>query len=498
LIELRAPERLESIDAVPQDVYFLVDRSGSMQGMKWQKSIEALHACVEVLGPSDRIWVTLFESSFSDFDATPQSRSVLLADPRFRDLASIGTAGGTEMGPALNHVLGAVQRFSHNRPAVLVLITDAEIGNEQEIVRLMSTHPELPVHCFGIDTTLNDSLLLDLVRQQGGTFHSLQPGEDVAGRVQQLGRTLRQPVWMNLTMPPSWELASEALPNLYAGQIHLVSARTKVPLDSNRLQLDARDHRNQAVQMDLELTTVAEASPVLRWSKERLISLSAKDDRTAAIALSREANLICPFTAFIAWDEEEQVAVASHQLVQPCLEETSLLGQVEAYSLDRFSRGFMSFHLGEASKIDPVTTRIQDLIQSTSELPRATEIADGLQRLLNGSNQFNDPSTATEISRLLDECGQDLEEWLRLWERLQQLDPVLAKKLKVSRRTSRTAGNPQAHRASLYIRLREAMSRVLAGTTRKEIEATVSELDQIEMRILNRIELLWAKETGVV
>jgi len=190
--------------------------------------------------------------------------------------------------------------------------------------------------------------------------------------------------------------------------------------------------------------------------------------------------------------------VASHQLIQPCLEETSLLGQVEAYSLDRFSRGFMSFHLGEASKIDPVTKRIQDLIQSTSELPRATEIADGLQRLLNGTNRFNGASIATEITGLLDECEQDLEEWLRLWERLQQLDPVLAKKLKVGHRTSHTAGNPPPHRASLYGRVREALSRVLAGTIRKEIEATVSELDQIEVRILNRIELLLPKKTGVV
>ncbi len=498
LIELRAPERLESIDAVPQDVYFLVDRSGSMQGMKWQKSIEALHACVEVLGPSDRIWVTLFESSFIDFDAKPQTPSVLLADPRFRDLASIGTGGGTEMGPALSHVLEAVQRFSHNRPAVLVLITDAEIGNEQEIVRLLSAHPELPVHCFGIDTTLNDSLLLDLVRQQGGTFHSLQPGEDVAGRVQQLGRTLRQPVWMNLTMPPSWELASEALPNLYAGQILLISARTKVPLDSNRLRWVARDHRNQAVQMDIELTTVAEASPVLRWSKERLVSLSAKDDQVAAIALSCEANLICPFTAFVAWDEEEQVAVASHQLVQPCLEEMPLFSQIDDRSLARFSPGFMSLHLGEESKIDPMTKRIQELIQATSELPRATELADGLQRLLNGPDRSHGPSTANVVTRALDDCENDLEEWLRLWERLKQLDPVLAKKLKVTRRTSHTTRNPPPHRASLYDRVREALSRVLAATTRKEIEATVSELDQIEVRILKRIELLLAKETEVV
>jgi len=145
------------------------------------------------LGPNDRAAVTLFESSFKDFDAEPVSPAALRANPRFGQLASLGTKGGTEMEPALRHVLEMAERFSKDRPAVLVLITDAEIGNEREIISLMRQRPSLPVHCFGIDTTLNDSLLLDLVRQQGGTFHALHPADDVAAVVTRLGRTLRQP-----------------------------------------------------------------------------------------------------------------------------------------------------------------------------------------------------------------------------------------------------------------------------------------------------------------
>jgi Ca-activated chloride channel family protein len=311
LLELRAPASIEATNAVPQDVYFLVDRSGSMRGEKWEKAIQALHGCVGVLSPKDRVWVTLFESTFQDFDAEPALPAALLADRRFRDLAAVGTTGGTEMEPALRHILAKVKQFSQDRPAVLVLITDAQIGNEGEIVALMREHPELPVHCFGIDTTLNDSLLLDLVRQQGGTFHALEPSEDVAGRVTQLGRTLRQPVLTGLQVSEGWELAAGAMPNLYAGQTHLVSVRSQGAPESKRLTVAARDHRNQPVKLNFKLAAVTEAAPRLRWCKERLVSLAAKDDKAAAIALSRESNLLCPLTAFVAWDNQEKVAVAA-------------------------------------------------------------------------------------------------------------------------------------------------------------------------------------------
>ena len=324
MLELRAPASAEATDAVPQDFYFLVDRSGSMGGGNWEKAIEALHGCIGAISPKDRVAVTFFEDSFQDFDTKPIPAASLMADRRFRKIVSMGVAGGTNMEPALRHVLEKVERFSKGRPAALVLITDAQIGNEQEIVDLMRKHPTLPMHCFGIGATLNDSLLLDLVRQQGGTFLALQPSEDVARVVTRLGRTLRQPVLVNLQVSEDWELAAGAIPNLYAGQIHLVSIRAKNASKSNTLKMLARDHHNADVSLEFNLMPVQESGPRLRWCKERLVTLVAKDDKTAAITLSKEANLLCTLTAFMAWDEAEKVAVAKQRLIQPAMDSSDM------------------------------------------------------------------------------------------------------------------------------------------------------------------------------
>lgn len=50
LIEVRAPDQTQA-DPQPLDFYFLLDRSGSMDGQKWVKAVEALHSCVDLLGP---------------------------------------------------------------------------------------------------------------------------------------------------------------------------------------------------------------------------------------------------------------------------------------------------------------------------------------------------------------------------------------------------------------------------------------------------------------
>ena len=172
LLEIRALESVSQAAVLPQDVYFLVDRSGSMKGQKWQKAVEALQNCVGVLAPQDRAMITVFETTFNDFAEAPLPPSELLQDPSFRNLSRMGTGGGTEMGPALTHVLDLIRKHSAHRRTNLVLVTDAQVGNEREILEIMRQTPGLAVHCFGIDIALNDALLLALTRQQGGSFHS--------------------------------------------------------------------------------------------------------------------------------------------------------------------------------------------------------------------------------------------------------------------------------------------------------------------------------------
>ena len=227
LMEVRAPRETVDPQLAPQDVYFLVDRSGSMQGEKWQKAVEALQSCVSVLGGRDRAMITLFNNTCRDFAEKPMLPAEIAADPNFQDLARCGADGGTEMLPALNHVLDLAKKHSDARRTNLVLITDAQIGNEAGILAAMRAVPAVPVHCFGIDIALNDSLLLELTRQQGGTFHSLHPSDDIRSAVTALGRTLRQPMLLNLLPAEGWELATARIPDLYAGQVCYVSARSQ-------------------------------------------------------------------------------------------------------------------------------------------------------------------------------------------------------------------------------------------------------------------------------
>jgi Ca-activated chloride channel family protein len=158
LLEIRAPKEAP-VERAPVDFYFLVDRSGSMAGEKWNKAAEALQSCMKVLGPADRAMVTFFESRFQDFAERPLSARELLEDQQFQTIEKLGTAGGTELRPALKHALEVAARHSGNRCQNLILITDAQIGNESAILELMKTAPGFPVHCFGVDVALNESLL---------------------------------------------------------------------------------------------------------------------------------------------------------------------------------------------------------------------------------------------------------------------------------------------------------------------------------------------------
>ena len=72
LIRFRAPHQVAASDAYAQDLYFLIDRSGSMAGLKWQKAVEAFRQFLTTLGSDDRVWATFFESQSRTW---PKNRS---------------------------------------------------------------------------------------------------------------------------------------------------------------------------------------------------------------------------------------------------------------------------------------------------------------------------------------------------------------------------------------------------------------------------------------
>jgi Ca-activated chloride channel family protein len=322
LIRLRAPMNVSTVDSYSQDVYFLIDRSGSMQGLKWQKAVEAFCEFLKGLGGSDRVWATFFESSFRDLAGKPLPPTELLSDASVKALEALGTAGGTELLPALNHVLEQVPLHSANRTASLVIITDGQVGNEAEILRCLRRNGNLRVHVFGIDVAINDGFLQKLAAQNHGTSCLLSPRDDIVGAVSRLGDRLRRPVLTGICVPAGWELAGQELPDLHAGEVlSLPLRRANHPEEQKRpLSIQAKLPDGTLTRYDFGLVGTDTPSLRLLWARQRIDFLLAGERSQDAISLAKEHNIVCEGAAFVAWDEAEKVQISTREIYQPAME----------------------------------------------------------------------------------------------------------------------------------------------------------------------------------
>ena len=321
LVRIIAPDTTPATQS-PRDVYFLVDRSGSMAGDNWNATCRAFRAFLGNLAPQDRVWVTFFETSFRDLAENPLPPSAILAEPVVQKLEEWPVGGGTELLPALQHVVAATQKHSLERKAVIVIITDGQVGNEQTIIETMKPLPHLRVFCYGIDVAVNDAFLRRLSAQQRGACCLATPGENMEGKVAGLAARLRHPVLTDLQPPDGWELPAEGIPDLHAGECLTVSLRAPFGEGVPALSFPARDGNGTPVSLTCPARHVTDPAIARLWAKQRVEYLLESNDTAAAVHLSERANIVCRATAFIAWDEAERLAVTGPNLevYQPAME----------------------------------------------------------------------------------------------------------------------------------------------------------------------------------
>ena len=300
--------------AIP-DVYCLLDRSGSMQGANWTGACKALAAFIPRLQPDTRVWLTLFESGTRDYDAVPVRAGDIDFGPEGKSIHRHGTAGGTELVPALRHLEAKMREHSAGRATAVLLITDGEIGNEHGAVNA-AKQLGCPVHLLGVAMTANDGLEA-IARETGGRSVFVAPGEDIPAAVERFAPILRSPVVTGLTLTPGWQTADESpLRNLCDGDDIVIALSASD--DAMDLDVGGRTADGSLWSVIPERQPLASAGLV--WARSRIRHLDASKRKDEALALAKQFNLLSRGAAFIAWDDAERVPVAQTEIVQPAME----------------------------------------------------------------------------------------------------------------------------------------------------------------------------------
>jgi hypothetical protein len=173
------------------EVVFLVDRSGSMQGVSIAEARKALELSLRELRPGCFFNIVGFGSTYSAL--FPESRPVgeeTMAEALAYVKSLDGDMGGTEILPALKFVLDA--KAHEALPRQVFVVTDGEVSNTDAMIELVRHHgARTRVFAFGIGASPSHHLVKALARAGEGEAEFIAPGERADEKVlRQLGRAL--------------------------------------------------------------------------------------------------------------------------------------------------------------------------------------------------------------------------------------------------------------------------------------------------------------------
>jgi len=335
-LTLLAPTALAKT-ARPRDVIFLLDRSGSMRGWKMVASRRACARMLDTLTDKDRFTVYAFDNLI-DTPPAFAGRELRAASDRNRFaaiefLAGVDARGGTELAQPLSLALAALAAASGERERILVLITDGQVGNEDQILRSFGKQTEaLRIFTVGVDSAVNAGFLRRFAALGGGACELVESEERLDAAMDRLHRRIAAPALSELKVEPAGlklvpgTLVPARLPALFAGAPLVITGRFEGQANDGGLTVGGTDPTGSAISRTLAPSHTQGRAIAQTWARGRLRDLEDRwlIERNPGLErqildVSLRYQVLCRFTAFVAVDASEAAnpGGARQHLVQP-------------------------------------------------------------------------------------------------------------------------------------------------------------------------------------
>ncbi|MFI5401570.1 MAG: VIT domain-containing protein [Planctomycetota bacterium] len=221
----------EEGEAVPKDVVYVLDTSGSMQGAAIEQAKSALKRGIAMLRPGDRFGIVAFSSEARRFrrDATgwPPRDLVEPTEEHVRDATKWIDAQEARGGTALEDGLRtALSMGEKGRLFLVLLLTDGRptVGftKPDEILdsAKRSNVAAARVFTFGAGDELDVKLLDRIAEETGGRRHYIAPHEEIGPPVTAFLRSIDQPLLTDVRLDVEGgaeEIYPRRMPDFYAG-----------------------------------------------------------------------------------------------------------------------------------------------------------------------------------------------------------------------------------------------------------------------------------------
>jgi Ca-activated chloride channel family protein len=323
---MASPTVSKDVKALPKDVVFVMDTSGSMAGEKIEQARKALKYCIDTLNPDDRFDVVRFST-----EAEPLFDGVKAASAENRAkaqefVASFRAAGGTAIDEALAKARSELGRTAGQpRLSMTVFMTDGQptVGetNPDAIIKknVKDAAGGVRIFSFGVGHDVNTKLL-DLVAEGShGYSQYVLPNENLELSMSNFWGKVQDPVLAGLKLDAGdFRLSSvypNELPDLFKGdQLVVFGTYTKAGKGAVTLTGTAGTTEQKFAQdVTFEEKTDSSKEWIAKlWATRRVGYLldeirlrgESKELRDEVVELARKWGVVTPYTAMLIIEDE--------------------------------------------------------------------------------------------------------------------------------------------------------------------------------------------------
>ena len=327
----------EKTPAIPKDVIFVLDTSGSMAGNKLAQAKKALTFCVANLNSTDQFEVLRFSTEVEPlFDglqkATDKNRKA--ARSFIKDLRPYGS---TAIDDALKTAL-SLRAKNSERPYVVIFLTDGRptigVTRESEIVaNVANRNSDLTrVFCFGIGTDVNTHLLDRIAEKTRAVSQYILPHEDLEVKLSSFFGKIKDPVLadVHLGFPAKvrpLKMYPMALPDLFKGDQLVVVGRYRNQ-GKGELKLSGSvngENTDHTFNLKFPRASAKHGFIPRLWATRRVgylldeIRLNGenKELRDEVTTLARQYGIVTPYTAYLIVEDERRNQITQNNQLLP-------------------------------------------------------------------------------------------------------------------------------------------------------------------------------------
>jgi Ca-activated chloride channel family protein len=245
------PPTVRPSQRTPVEMLYMIDVSGSMGGTSIEQAREALLQALDRLSPSDRFGILAFNHSYQEFSSVPLLATTDNLARARKYVQYLQAGGGTEMLPALLHVMRKPQTPGTLRH--IVLLTDGDLGNEEQIfAALRHDLGGARLYTVAIGSAPNLFLATKMAQFGRGTFTHIADIHEIQAQMSRLFESIESPVLTDVKLSfegvEVTDLYPERPPDLFqqqpllifgriskgrVGQLHLTARAGNDPYETN-------------------------------------------------------------------------------------------------------------------------------------------------------------------------------------------------------------------------------------------------------------------------